>query len=274
MSRFTVLGGRGFIGRRLVQFLVQHGHEVAVPARHDDCHRRKLGHVIYAIGVTHDFRHRPLDTVTAHVSRLTNLLAEADFDSLVYLSSTRVYQGLSGVAGETDNLLVNPTRPGDLYNLSKLAGESVALASGRPVRVVRISNVYHATDRAQSFLPSIVRSALSLGHVHFEAGRGTTRDYVHLDDVVAMLPRIALGGRHTVYNLASGVLVSHAELAQRVARLANCKVDFAPGAVDCPLPRISISRLQSEFGFCPRLLANDLPGLIDHWRAAREPVTC
>ena len=169
----------------------------------------------------------------------------------------RERQGLSGAAGETDNLLVNPTRPGDLYNLSKLAGESVALASGRSVRVVRISNVYHATDRAQSFLPSIVRSALTLGHVRFESGRGTTRDYVHLDDVVAMLPRIALAGRHTVYNLASGCQTSHAQWLDWLQARTGCAVEVLPGGPLQPFPPIAVSRLQGEWGVVPRPLWDD-----------------
>ena len=137
MSHFTVLGAQGFIGPRLVAHLASEGHRVFAPPRHADWSGAHLGHVIYAVGVTHDFAARPFDTIAAHVSRFAELLSDGRFDSLVYLSSTRVYQGLSGTVDESADLIVNPTRPGDLYNLSKLTGESLALASGGPVRIVR-----------------------------------------------------------------------------------------------------------------------------------------
>ena len=74
---FTVLGASGFIGGRLVRYLRSLGHSVLVPGR-DDAHLtgQPLGHLIYAIGVTADFRARPFDTMDAHVSVLSKALRE------------------------------------------------------------------------------------------------------------------------------------------------------------------------------------------------------
>ena len=53
---FTVIGGKGFVGGAVVQRLQADGHEVFVPERDDkSIVQRKLGHVIYAAGVTADF---------------------------------------------------------------------------------------------------------------------------------------------------------------------------------------------------------------------------
>ena len=84
---------------------------------------------IFAIGLTADFRSRPLDTMDAHVSALAEVLRCGRFDSLTYLSSTRVYAGLPRGCGNA-TLVVNPSDASDLYNLSKLAGEALCL--GRP----------------------------------------------------------------------------------------------------------------------------------------------
>ena len=60
---WTVLGASGAIGRRLVGYLRQTGHVVYTPERGDPgVWTRPLGHVIYAIGLTADFRQR-LDEV-------------------------------------------------------------------------------------------------------------------------------------------------------------------------------------------------------------------
>jgi nucleoside-diphosphate-sugar epimerase len=274
MSHFTVLGAQGFIGSRLVAHLRDEGHRVTAPPRHAEWTSEPLGHVIYAAGVTHDFAARPFDTVAAHVSRLSQLLAEGSFDSLVYLSSTRVYQGLTGMVDEAADLSVNPTRPGDLYNLSKLAGESAALHSGRPAKVVRLSNVYDASDRSQAFLPAVLRAAAQQGAVTFHSGPESTRDYVSLRDVVSLLPRIALRGEHTLYNLASGRNVTHRQLADQLIGLTGCRVGYAADADDQAMPQISICRLIDEFDFRPAELFDDLPQLLAAHGAQRETVSC
>lgn len=274
MSHFTVLGAQGFIGSRLVAHLRGEGHRVLAPPRHADWMGAELGHVIYSVGVTHDFAARPFDTIAAHVSRLAELLSKGRFDSLLYLSSARVYQGLSGAVDESADLIVNPARPGDLYNLSKLTGESLALASGRPLRIVRLSNVYDASDRSDAFLPSVLRAVAVHGGVTLQSGPGSTRDYVSLRDVVSILPRIALHGCHAVYNLTSGTNLTHTELASQLKALTGCRVSYSPAAADSPMPRISNRRLVDEFGFRPTALLDDLPQLLAAHCARREAAAC
>lgn len=274
MSRFTILGAQGLIGSPLAAALAADRHEVFAPARESDLTQRHLGHVIYAIGVTWDFAARVFDTVTAHVCRLNDVLREARFDSLVYLSSTRIYQGPSGSVDENSELTVNPQRVGDLYNLSKLTGEALALASGRATKIVRISNVFDARDASESFLPSVIRSAVTSGLVTLRTAPTSERDYIALEDVVAMLPRIALEGRERIYNLCGGHNISHAQLARRLEALVPCQVRYAAGAEKSPSPRISNERLRAEFGFRPAGLFDRLPQLVDSYRAQGEPSTC
>ena len=144
MARFTVLGGTGFVGAHLARFLRACGDEVAVPPR-DAALSGDLSHVVYAIGLTADFRTRPFATIEAHVCRLSRLLERAKFESLLYLSSTRVYARTS-VALEDMALAVDPTVTDDLYNVSKLAGESLCLSRETPtVRVARETSASRET---------------------------------------------------------------------------------------------------------------------------------
>ncbi len=274
MSRFTVLGARGLIGSRLAAALARDGHEVRTPLRDDDLTNGSLGHVIYAIGLTSDFRTRTYDTITAHVCRLNEILRECRFESLLYLSSTRVYQGLTGTVDETTNLVVNPRRTDDLYNLSKLAGESLALASGQPTRIARISNVYDPSDLSDNFLSSVIRAAVTTGVVSLETAADSSKDYVRLDDVVFALSRIAVAGRGRVYNVCSGANLSHAQLAERLAALVPCQVRYAAGATAATFPTISNRRLLAEFSFSPASLVEDLPALVAAYRSCGELSTC
>ena len=253
MSLFTVLGARGAIGSRLVDALRVSGHEVLAPGRDDFAGlSQPLGHVIYAIGVTADFRSRAFDTVEAHVCALAPLLRNAQFESFLYLSSTRVYGGQSH-GSEDDAVSVNPNDPSDLYNLSKLLGESMCLASGRNgVRVARLSNVVGADDPDSSnFLPSLFRDARA-GHITLRTALASAKDYIHIDDVLDLLPRIALQGQHTLYNVASGEQITHGQWVNHFVASTGCTVQVLANAPVTSFAKVVTSRIQSEFDFVPR----------------------
>jgi nucleoside-diphosphate-sugar epimerase len=256
MTMFTILGASGTIGRRLVSRLAAAGHEVYAPTRGDPgIHARPLGHAIYAIGMTADFRTRPLETVEAHVCVLRELIARAEFESLTYLSSTRVYGGLPADSrvDEDSALLVNPNAASDLYDLSKLMGESLCLHAGRgTIRAVRLSNVIGADDPdSQNFLPSLIREART-GTVTLRTAPDSAKDYVHIEDVLALLPEIATEGRHRLYNLASGRKISHREWTYWLAAKTGCRIEVMPNAPRVEFPAIDIGRVRQEFRFAPR----------------------
>lgn len=263
---FTVLGASGFVGAHLVRRLRARGHEVFAPAR-DIEPGRALGHVIYAIGLTGDFRQRPFDTMEAHVAVLTETLRRARFDSLLYLSSTRLYGGAAH-GGEDAVFRVDPAAPGDLYNLSKLAGEALCHADGRTrVRIARLSNVYAPSLRAASgtvgFLPSVIAGSLR-GEVVLGTAPGSSKDYIRIDDACRALERIALAGTQRCYNVASGRNTANREIADALRRATGCRVTVQPGAPLVAFPGIHTSRLAALFSaagesWTPACLIDDLP---------------
>ncbi len=252
---FTVLGATGFIGSRLAAHLRAAGHEVATPARGEiDTPALALGHAFYCIGLTAGFRSRPLETVEAHVCLLRRLLAQASFESLTYLSSTRVYAGAAASeACEDSPLRLDPNQPSDLYNLSKLMGESLCLQGGRAnMRAVRLSNVVGGKSAAsEDFIPALLEEARH-GRITLRSDPESAKDYIHIDDVVAMLPAIALGGRHRLYNLASGIRITHRTWVEAIARHFKASVTYLPAAPRVDFPPVSIARIAAEFGFSPR----------------------
>jgi nucleoside-diphosphate-sugar epimerase len=267
-STFVVLGSTGFIGSHLVAELRGRGASVWAPARDESMRNRSLGHVLYCIGLTGDFRARPLDAVDAHVGRLQRLLRECDFRSLLYLSSTRVYAGASR-ADEEAVLRVAVTSPDHLYNISKIMGESLCLASGRPnVRVVRLSNVYGVNLAATDFLSLVIRDALVRRRVALETALDSEKDYVDVRDVAKLLPEIARSGRHRVYNVARGQNTSHAALLEALRAATPCAVDVAEGAPTITFPPISVERVREEFGWTPRSVLDDLETLVTGHRHA------
>jgi nucleoside-diphosphate-sugar epimerase len=266
---FTVIGAQGYIGSRLCRHLNSQGTAVHEIDRFDASRHagHNLGHVIFAGGVTADFRTRPFDTINAHVSAVAEILQRAAFTSFLYLSSTRVYQG-AGSAVEDAELRLSITDPLQLYNASKLAGEALCLTLPDPnIRVARLSNVYGADDNSENFLIEILRAAITDGHVTLRTGPESEKDFVSVADVVAILPRLAAGGRERLYNVASGRNTRFGDIADALRSLTGCTIDVAPGSPAVVFPEISIARLQKEFDVSPAYLADDIASLVRDYKS-------
>jgi nucleoside-diphosphate-sugar epimerase len=261
------LGGRGFIGSHVAAALKERGHDVWVPSREDSLTRRDLGIVIYAIGITADFRRRPFETVDAHIGVLNEVLRGCTFTSLLYLSSTRIYGNGNAIADEHTPLTVDPADPSDLYNLTKATGESVALHSGKPCKIARISNVYGDDYGSPNFLSDVLRQAAKEGRVTFRTAPSSQKDYIALSDVVELLLRIAESGRELVYNVASGTATSHRAIADALSTACDVRCEFIASSPSIHNVPISTERVRGEFGFTPRKLLADLPALFTGYKA-------
>ncbi|WP_423707718.1 NAD-dependent epimerase/dehydratase family protein [Undibacterium sp. WLX3042] len=259
----TLIGGHGFIGRHLQAQLRSLGWTIDAPLRNTPLAQQDLGHVFYCAGLTADFRQRPYDTVEAHVTMLSEVLRHSTFSSLTYFSSTRVYAEAPSTTEDTV-LQVRSHIPGDLYNLSKLMGESLCLASQREVRVVRLSNVYGAGMQRQNFLAEVLTAAAKDKHVVFRSSPASQKDYIAVQDVVRCLPVIASHGTCGIYNLASGVNVSNAYIAAILQKL-GVRCEFLENAPDISFPDINIAKTSALCGAPHHKLAMDLPTLYSHY---------
>lgn len=272
MALFTIFGGSGFIGRHLASALKATGQPVSIPERDASVESLgAMGHVIYCAGLTADFRSRPHDTMEAHVGLASRILACGEFDSLVYLSSTRIYDGASN-GSEEMTFSVDPWSPNDLYNISKLAGESLCLNhTNQKVRVARLSNVYGTGmfsegPGGQNFLASVIRDAISENHVELQSAPGSAKDYIHIGDVVRALALIAIDGRERIYNVASGETVSHEQLLDGLSEMTGCTWSTAPDSPHVGFPSITTGRIATAFTgagltWSPSRLLDRLPDL-------------
>ena len=248
---FTILGASGWIGSALVAGLQRQGNSVNAIDRTSLSSwlssNRPTGTVVYAIGMTSDFRQRPHETVEAHVSLLSQVIQRKGLEDLVLISSTRVY-ARSQNTSEDSALPCQSTDPSDIYNISKLLGEALILQDPRPgLKVVRLSNVIGQGQPKTTFIGSVLSEARRTGCVNIKQPPTTTKDYVSLDSVIELIPLIAKQGRHRLYNLGSGINFSHADVArwlQRQGTMVTFSLDADPGI---SFPRLQIERLLSEF---------------------------
>ena len=270
-KHFTILGANGFIGRHLVEYLRGQGHECNTPEKGDESiFKTPLGDVIYAIGLTADFRTRPLETVEAHVCVLRRLMAEGDFESLTYLSSTRVYTN-SNTTSETATILVNPLESGDLYNISKLMGESLCLHGGRPnAKVIRLSNIVGLRADADSFIDQLLEEGYTAGRIELNSGLDSKKDYLYIDDAISLIEAIASSSKNGIFNVASGEGVKNAQ----IIHFLETKMGFHSSvSVDAPVRDfvpIDITKIRDEFEFSPRKFSDYFPYFLDLARKIKD----
>jgi len=271
----TVIGGGGFIGSNLATRLREWGWDCRVPGRHEsEVPVEEMGHVFFCAGLTADYAVRPFDTVQAHVSLLSRVLQAGTFSSLVYLSSTRLYDS-SDVeeATETMPLLLDPANPRHIYDLSKALGESLCHVTGHGrARVARLSCVYKDAGDSDGFLPMLVRRASDFPQpvdgesprcLQLNTSASASRDYVAMDDVLDALVLIAIRGNHSIYNVASGQNVSNAALFDVVSRKTGCRIEPLRDDEVRVLPRISVKRMEEEFGWRPVPVLEQVAALLE-----------
>ena len=268
MTRITVLGGSGFIGSHLIEDLRQRNLEYFAPAREENLSGQDLGTVIYCIGLTADFRTRPFDTVSAHVCRLLEIIRDCEFQSFIYLSTTRLYSQDAEIAREEDSIVVRPLDTGDLYNISKAMGESLALTATTKSIILRLSNVYGPEFNSTNFLSSIIHAALKDRKITLATALDSEKDYVDVRSVLEILVAMAVRGcDERIYNVASGANCSNLQVANKVAQLTGCEIEVRPGSPRIRYPRIDISRLKREFDFEPGNVLDDMESLVDFHRS-------
>lgn len=263
MSGYTVIGASGFIGSRLVAALTARGGSVFTPARGDpDLFHRDLGRVFYCAGLTGDFMVRPFDTVEAHVGLLTQLLRDARFDRLIYLSSTRVYDSLGDRGGrESDILEFDVAAPRNVYDLSKALGENLCLArSGGRASVARLANVFDWTDDAGGFLSDLLKRARRQRQITLDSSPQAGRDYIHADDVVAALLAMDAQDAAGIVNIARGEAISNAEVAEAFA-VAGWNLTLTGAATAPHGPVCDVSRL-AALGIKPRPAGEVISGAL------------
>lgn len=222
MSRALVVGGNGFLGAHLVDMLADAGWEVDVfdrfstPPRYragspralpgtfsagDEIRRAVDGHelVVHALSATTPSKGLggPQADLQANVLPTLDLLGEAvrtEVGRVLFISSGgTVYGSSADSASERSPLL--PISP---YGIGKVAIEHslqhFALEHGLSSAVLRVANPYGL--RADGTLPqfgligALLRAAAADGRVTQLGDGSMVRDYLHVDDVVAMASRV------------------------------------------------------------------------------------
>ncbi|HEY7519697.1 MAG TPA: NAD(P)-dependent oxidoreductase [Methylomirabilota bacterium] len=237
-GRVLLLGGGGFIGRRLHTVLERAGIPVVAPPRTQLdlaatgagdrlCELVRAGDAVVFLAALTPDKGRGVAPFMANVAMgaaVCMALEKVAAGHVVYFSSDAVY-------GAADGRLTEGTSaaPSDLYGTMHLAREAMVRASTKaPVAVLRPTLVFGATDTHNSYGPNrLRRMAQKDGRIVLFGEGEEIRDHVDVDDVVALTLAVLRHRSAGMLNLASGRAVSYAELARKVADLFDRPITIA-----------------------------------------------
>jgi GDP-4-dehydro-6-deoxy-D-mannose reductase len=177
-----------------------------------------------------------------------------------------------------------PMRPVGTYGRSKVLQETVALRyadmAGLGVVCVRTFNVVGPGQSTQfvvgKMVHRIARAEAGQGPSTIETGRlDLARDFTDVRDVVRAFVQAVVGGLPgEAYNIGSGVATSISDVAATLASMATTAVAFRPvhrrfRALDVEMTQADASKLRAATGWAPTIpMEQSLADALQHARDA------
>lgn len=303
-SNVLITGGAGFVGRALVGECLRQGHNVAIidnlcagtmenikefsdqvsfreidildAARVRATMEEVRPEIVFHLAAHHFIpfcNAHPQDTLRVNAEGSYVVLSEAARAGTavaVLASSGALYPSREDTLKE--DLAVAPV---DVYGLSKQLMEQTAqfisTTSSMSCVAARLFNVYGPFETNPHLIPDIIAGlrvgrTLHLGNIH------TKRDYIHVDDVAALLCKCAKlprAGFLTV-NIGTGVEYSAGEIVETIASILQSGIEIQVDAsrkraVDKLFQRADTDKLKSLIGATARVsLSEGLERLLDH----------
>lgn len=276
--RVAVTGGAGFLGSHVADVLVQAGHEVRVvdlidSERHASvkadladvqrlaaafrgvdaiCHLAAIGDVYLA-------SQRPALAAHVNVTGTANVCdaaIAAGVSDLVYASTWEVYG--KPLYEPMDEL--HPCTPDHPYNITKLAGERLAIAYGHAtgsLRVIalRLGTAYGTRMRPNSVFSVFIRRAIARESIEIQGSGAQGRQFTHAIDVGrAFVAALTSESKGQAYNIVADRMVSIRELAELVRSSKPTEITYGePRPGDVPSAHVTSAKAAAELGWRPKI---------------------
>ena len=259
---FTIFGHSGFLGSSLAKKLKK--KKIFLPSKNKFKFNKNLGHIIYCIG-SDNWKNDTYNSFYANLGYLPLIIKKNRFKSFTYISSCRIYNN-SKKTKENSTFNINPTLDKEYYNIKKILSENFLFSSKINFKIVRVSNIYGYSPKSPLVFPMFVKDAIKKKKIFISINKNSSKDFIHIEDVVEMIIKIILNGKSNIYNLASGKNIKLITLAKEIQRKTDSKIILKNQSLKIIEPKINIRKIQHEFNFKPKKLLNDLDDLMIQYK--------
>ena len=293
--RVLVTGGAGFLGSHVVSTLREVGHSVVVfdiqapndadyirgdLASLDDllkatrgidtvCHLGAVGDVYLAFD-------KPYLAAELNVVGTANLMEAClrnQVKKVVYASTWEVY----GEPQYQPVDEVHPCNPDHPYNITKLAGERIALSYDRlkdvPTVALRLGTAYGTRIRPNSVFSIFISRALRGEPLSIKGSGAQSRQFIYTSDIsYAFLRALESTSRAEVFNIVGSEHISIRQLAEMIVEMIPTSITYEKGrAGDIPSALVSSEKARVVLGWEPRVSFREgLSKLVD-WYTKTTP---
>jgi len=244
-GRVVIIGAGGFVGKAVVSRLVARGVQVASVARQDvDLLDREAATQLAALLRTGDpivmiSAQAPVKNNTMLIDNLRMMeavcaaIGTVSIEQAIYVSSDAVYADSDSALSET-----SCAQPASLHGVMHLAREvMLSQACKAPLCILRPTLIYGASDPHNGYGPNRFRRLAQGGEeiVLFGAGE-ERRDHVYINDVAEIVARCVVHKSEGVLNVATGVVTSFRQIAERAAAIAPSAPEIRNTPRSGPMP--------------------------------------
>lgn len=246
MIKILVTGASGFIGSKLINFLIKNGYDVhGITNSQNNTNFKQLSlldttaldlylqkhnfDVVVHLGALIDSSD-PLEILNSNYDstlNLLNLCLKNNVTKFIFASSHAVY-GKTHYLPIDENHKIDPKTP---YGISKLMGENLCKlfheCYGLQTIILRISSTYGANQNIKKILPSLIKNSITNKQIILHKYRNGFQlmDMIHIDDVCySILCSIRSKKSFGIYNIGTGQSVTVQSIAEELKKINNVKI--------------------------------------------------
>lgn len=299
-----VTGGRGFIGRYIVNQLAQSGEKVVsynrdyhvetspnvtavfgelfdVPRLSDTLERYDVQRIIHTAGMSHPALSIdvPITTFAANVEGTLGVFESAraaGIRRIVNFSSEAVYGNVDHDVLVTEDSPFDPTTP---YAVTKVTGELLSKVFNdlhdMDIVSLRITEVYGPGLWMPSVVADMVKAALS--RAPYRVPEDYKLQLVHASDVAraACLAASSTMMSKPAYNISGGMNVKVSTIADAICSSAHSgRIEVGPAILphEDHCGAFDLSAAQQDLGYVPQIsLEEGINELVEFYRSSQSP---